>query len=118
MEPVNVRRRQMLAATALGAAAMHAAASMPAYGQSSVNSGFGPLRRIKAGDLEVAYAEAGPVSGVPVLLLHGWPYDIHTYVDVAPRLAAAGYRVVVPHLRGYGRVIRGESAGPSRVGVG
>ena len=102
MEPVTVRRRQMLAAAVLGAAAMHAAASMPAYGQSSVNSGFGPLRRIKAGDLEVAYAEAGPVSGVPVLLLHGWPYDIHTYVDVAPRLAAAGYRVVVPHLRGYG----------------
>jgi pimeloyl-ACP methyl ester carboxylesterase len=102
MEPVNVRRRQILAATVLGTVAMHTAASMPARGQSSLDSGFGSLRRIKAGDLEVAYAETGPASGVPVLLLHGWPYDIHTYVDVAPRLSAAGYRVIVPYLRGYG----------------
>lgn len=102
MEPVNIRRRQMLAATVWGAVALEAAASMPARAQSSRDDDFGPLRRIKAGDLDVAYAEAGPVSGPPVLLLHGWPYDIHTYADAAPRLAAAGYRVIVPHLRGYG----------------
>src|SRR5687767_6216021 len=102
MDRVHVGRRQMLAATVLGAAALHSARSNYAIGQLSPASSFGSLRRIKAGDLEVAYAEAGPTSGVPVLLLHGWPYDIHTYVDVAPRLSAAGYRVIVPHLRGYG----------------
>jgi pimeloyl-ACP methyl ester carboxylesterase len=63
---------------------------------------FGPLKQIDAGPLNVGYAEAGPADGPPVLLLHGWPYDIHTYVDVAPLLAAAGYRVIVPYLRGYG----------------
>jgi pimeloyl-ACP methyl ester carboxylesterase len=63
---------------------------------------FGPLKQIQAGDLDIAYAEAGPLNGPPVLLLHGWPYDIHTYVDVAPLLAAKGYRVIVPYLRGYG----------------
>ncbi|CAH1666241.1 hypothetical protein BOSEA31B_12966 [Hyphomicrobiales bacterium] len=52
--------------------------------------------------LNVGYAEDGPADGPPVLLLHGWPYDIHSYVDVAPILAKAGYRVLVPHLRGYG----------------
>ena len=102
MDPVNVRRRQIFAATVFGAAAMHVVGATSAFGQSSLSGGFGPLRRIKAGDLEVAYAEAGPASGRPVLLLHGWPYDIHTYVDVAPRLSAAGYRVIVPYLRGYG----------------
>ena len=102
MEPVNVRRRQMLAAAMLGATAINAVGATSAFGQSGLDSGFGPLRRIKAGDLDVAYAAAGPASGIPVLLLHGWPYDIHTYVDVAPRLAAAGHRVIVPYLRGYG----------------
>lgn len=63
---------------------------------------FGPLTQIDAGVLNVGYAEAGPANGTPVILLHGWPYDIHTYVDVAPLLAGAGYRVIVPHLRGYG----------------
>jgi len=102
MESVNVRRRQVLAAAMLGAAGVHAIEATSAFGQSSPDAGFGPLLRIQAGDLDVAYVEAGPALGVPVLLLHGWPYDIHTYVDVAPRLAAAGYRVIVPHLRGYG----------------
>jgi pimeloyl-ACP methyl ester carboxylesterase len=60
------------------------------------------LKQIDAGVLNIGYAEAGPVSGTPVILLHGWPYDIHTYVEVAPLLAAAGYRVIVPYLRGYG----------------
>lgn len=63
---------------------------------------FSAIKRIEAGVLDVAYAEEGPADGVPVLLLHGWPYDIHTYVDVAPILAEAGLRVIVPHLRGYG----------------
>jgi pimeloyl-ACP methyl ester carboxylesterase len=102
MEPVKVRRRHVLAATVIGAAAITAVGAPSAYGQSSDGSSFGPLRWIKAGDLKVAYVEAGPASGMPVLLLHGWPYDIHTYVDVAPRLAAAGHRVIVPYLRGYG----------------
>jgi pimeloyl-ACP methyl ester carboxylesterase len=64
--------------------------------------GFGPLKQIDAGLLSVGYAEAGPPGGPAVVLLHGWPYDIHSYVDVAPLLAAAGYRVIVPYLRGYG----------------
>ena len=54
------------------------------------------------GVLNVGYAEAGPADGLSVILLHGWPYDIHSYVDVAPMLASAGYRVIVPYLRGYG----------------
>jgi pimeloyl-ACP methyl ester carboxylesterase len=65
-------------------------------------SSFGPLQQIDAGPLTVGYAEAGPSNGTPVILLHGWPYDIHSYVDVAPLLATAGYRVIVPYLRGYG----------------
>jgi pimeloyl-ACP methyl ester carboxylesterase len=63
---------------------------------------FGPLRQIKAGPLNVGYVELGPPHGQPVLLLHGWPYDIHSYLEVAPALGTAGYRVVVPFLRGYG----------------
>jgi pimeloyl-ACP methyl ester carboxylesterase len=66
------------------------------------NKSFGSLKQIDAGLLNVGYAEAGPLNGPPVILLHGWPYDIHSFVDVAPVLAAKGYRVVVPHLRGYG----------------
>ena len=66
------------------------------------NKSFGALKQIDAGLLNVGYAEAGPLNGPPVILLHGWPYDIHSFVDVAPVLAAKGYRVVVPHLRGYG----------------
>jgi pimeloyl-ACP methyl ester carboxylesterase len=61
-----------------------------------------PIQQIVAGVLNVGYYEAGPANGMPVLLLHGWPYDIHTYADVAPLLAAAGHRVIVPHLRGHG----------------
>jgi pimeloyl-ACP methyl ester carboxylesterase len=63
---------------------------------------FGPLHQVEAGLLDVGYAEAGPAAGPPVILLHGWPYDIHSFVDVAPLLAAEGYRVIVPHLRGFG----------------
>src|SRR5215203_467596 len=60
------------------------------------------MKQIDAGVLNVGYAEAGPTDGPAVILLHGWPYDIHSYVDVVPLLAEAGYRAIVPHLRGYG----------------
>ena len=63
---------------------------------------FGPVQQIDAGPLNVGYVEVGPPGGQPVMLLHGWPYDIHSFVDVAPILGSAGYRVVVPFLRGYG----------------
>src|ERR1700730_6531546 len=66
------------------------------------NTSFGSLKQIDAGVLNVGYAEVGPANGPPVILLHGWPYDIYSYVDVAPLLAAAGYRVIVPYVRGYG----------------
>ena len=69
---------------------------------SAKNSTFGQLKQIDAGPLNVSYAEAGPASGRPVILLHGWPYDIYSFVDVAPVLASAGYRVIVPYVRGYG----------------
>ena len=68
----------------------------------STNGSFETLKQIDAGSLNVGYAEAGPANGPVVLLLHGWPYDIHAYADVAPLLAAKGYRVIVPYLRGYG----------------
>jgi pimeloyl-ACP methyl ester carboxylesterase len=63
---------------------------------------FGTLKQIDAGLLSVGYADVGPADGRAVLLLHGWPYDIHSYTEVAPMLASAGYRVIVPYLRGYG----------------
>src|SRR6202048_1505612 len=66
------------------------------------NSALGSLKHIDAGVLNVGYAEAGPSSGPTVILLHGWPYDIHSFVAVPPRLASAGFRVIVPYLRGYG----------------
>jgi pimeloyl-ACP methyl ester carboxylesterase len=66
------------------------------------DTSFGPVDQIEAGPLDVGYAEAGPANGEPVVLLHGWPYDIHSYADVAPALATEGYRVIVPYLRGYG----------------
>jgi pimeloyl-ACP methyl ester carboxylesterase len=66
------------------------------------HTSFGPLKQIDAGVLNIGYAEAGPADGPPVILLHGWPYDIYSFVDVAPLLASAGYRVIVPYVRGYG----------------
>jgi pimeloyl-ACP methyl ester carboxylesterase len=75
--------------------------ALPAV-KSGTHTSFGPLKQIDAGVLNVGYAEAGPANGPAVILLHGWPYDIHSFVDVAPTLASAGYRVIVPHLRGYG----------------
>ena len=67
-----------------------------------INHSFGSLKEIDAGVLNVGYAEAGPTDGPAVILLHGWPYDIHSFLDVAPLLAGAGYRAIVPYLRGYG----------------
>jgi pimeloyl-ACP methyl ester carboxylesterase len=96
-----------------GLAAMtFAAAQLPIFGSAAADSNdpvkpgadasFAALKQIDAGLLNVGYAEVGPADGSAVVLLHGWPYDIHSFVDVAPLLASAGYRVIVPHLRGYG----------------
>ena len=68
----------------------------------SASASLGPLKQIQAGLLNVGYTEAGPSDGDSVVLLHGWPYDIHAFADVSPVLASAGYRVIVPYLRGYG----------------
>lgn len=112
---INPKRRSFLGATALGLAmapfgfsalaraetggpAAAAGKHVPAGGHTSFKS----IKHVKAGVLDVAYAEDGPAHGTPVLLLHGWPYDIYSFVDVAPILAAAGYRVIIPWLRGYG----------------
>jgi pimeloyl-ACP methyl ester carboxylesterase len=98
----------------VGAAVTVAAAQLgligPAAAQSSqvpmstpgLHQSFRSIKQLNAGLLNVGYAEDGPANGPPVILLHGWPYDIYSYVDVAPALASAGYRVIVPYLRGYG----------------
>lgn len=108
-EQINHSRRRLLGAAALSAAAELARIGV-AQAQSGklnlikpgTNTSFGPLKQIKAGVLNVGYAETGPANGPVVFLLHGWPYDIHSFVDVAPMLASAGYRVTIPYLRGYG----------------
>ncbi len=92
----------MLALAAAPLGTLLAAPARAATGAAGAHTRFDTLRQVDAGVLRVGYAEAGPADGEPVILLHGWPYDIHTYVDVAPRLAAAGHRVIVPYLRGYG----------------
>src|SRR5579864_9671039 len=83
---------------------------MPARASSSKR--LEPLRHVEAGVLNIAYHEAGPADGSVVVLLHGFPYDIHSYVDVAPMLAAKGCRVIVPYLRGYGPTRFRDSATP------
>ena len=111
-EEINQQRRgffgtaaMAVAATQLGmigpARAQRVATKMPAI-KPGTNTSFGPLKQINAGILNVGYAEAGPANGLVVVLLHGWPYDIHSFVDVAPLVASAGYRVIVPYVRGYG----------------
>src|SRR3954469_11629212 len=107
---MNHDRRRLLGGAVLSIAAtelamLASAQAQPARSDATprgTNTSFSSLKQIDAGVLSVGYAEAGPANGRPVLLLHGWPYDIHTYVDVAPLLASAGYRVIVPYLRGYG----------------
>jgi pimeloyl-ACP methyl ester carboxylesterase len=118
----NLRRRTFLAAAAASAVATQFGLTRAAAAQSDkarsiiaikpgTNVSFGPLKNIDAGVLNIAYAEAGPADGPPVILLHGWPYDIHSFGDVTPMLASAGYRVLVPQLRGYGatRFLSGET---------
>lgn len=103
---INQPRRRLFGAAAMTLAAAPFGAIRFAHVQAGPPPGapasFGPLRQVDAGELNVGYAEAGPAGGPVVILLHGWPYDIHSFVDVAPMLAAAGYRVIVPHLRGHG----------------
>lgn len=82
------------------AASLGSEASTPA--RPKALGSFESLKQVRAGELDIGYAEVGPAKGPVVVLLHGWPYDIHSYVDVAPPLAAEGYRVIVPYLRGYG----------------
>jgi pimeloyl-ACP methyl ester carboxylesterase len=99
---INAGRRRFLGAAGMTIAAagfgtIEAGAAQPGQARS-----FGALKQIDAGVLNIGYAEVGPTAGPSVILLHGWPYDIHSYVDVAPLLASVGYRVIVPYLRGYG----------------
>ncbi|MBX5193498.1 alpha/beta hydrolase [Rhizobium sp. NZLR3b] len=109
-QAVDPRRRLVVAG--LAALVADLGAAVPAFARSAspaaaaidrtVAKPFGPIRQINAGVLNIAFAELGPADGAPVILLHGWPYDIHSYVDVAPILASKGYRVIIPYLRGYG----------------
>jgi pimeloyl-ACP methyl ester carboxylesterase len=113
-EEIDLHRRRLVGTAAIGLAAPQLAVTsrtqaQPAQSVSArvapirpgTSKSFAPLRQIDAGALNVGYAEAGPATGPPVILLHGWPYDIHAFVDVAPALASAGYRVIVPYVRGY-----------------
>ena len=95
-------RRAFLRNTGLTLAAAQLGAADVAKAQTGTSTSFASIRQVDAGLLNIGYAEAGPAGGPAVVLLHGWPYDIHSYVEVAPLLAAHGYRVIVPYLRGYG----------------
>jgi pimeloyl-ACP methyl ester carboxylesterase len=111
-EAIDHDRRRFFGAAALtftaaelgviGAAHAEAKPAPPSAIKPGANTSFAPLKQIDAGVLNIGYAEAGPPNGSPVFLLHGWPYDIHDYIEVAPILAAQGYRVIIPHLRGHG----------------
>ena len=125
-EHINSDRRFFLRTAAMGAAAAPlilggAADAQPANGKpanstatrSATSTTLAPLKQINAGVLNIGYVEDGPANGPVVILLHGWPYDIHSFVDVVPLLARAGYRVIVPYLRGYGttRFLSSETPG-------
>lgn len=99
----SLNRRNFLASTA-AAAGMAWGSSRAAALASPLPAaaGLGPIKQVRAGRLDVGFVDQGPSDGRPVLLLHGWPYDIHSYEAVAPLLASAGYRVIVPYLRGFG----------------
>ncbi|MFI2486757.1 alpha/beta fold hydrolase [Promicromonospora kroppenstedtii] len=101
-----VRTAGLLATSAaVGGAAVPAAAAQPVAARPApvaTPPSFPVIKQVRAGELDVGYAELGPAGGTPVVLLHGWPYDIHSYAEVAPLLAARGYRVIVPYLRGHG----------------
>ena len=92
-----------------------AGAASAGHGRAAAARSFGPLQQIKAGVLNVGYAEAGPADGEPVILMHGFPYDIHSYAEVAPLLATAGYRVIVPYFRGYGTTTFRSAGTPRNV---
>jgi pimeloyl-ACP methyl ester carboxylesterase len=98
---VKGQRRRFLQALGIGGLA---ATGLGLIGTAEAQpaAAMGPVRQVQAGVLDVGYHQAGPSDGPVVLLLHGWPYDIHCYVEVAPLLASAGYRVITPYLRGYG----------------
>lgn len=105
MPDFNLKRRRLLGGTALGIAATQMPFIGNAYANPLQSNGLAsmkPLKYVNAGVLNIAYYEAGPAHGPVVLLLHGYPYDIHSYIDVAALLAARGCRVIVPHLRGHG----------------
>ena len=114
-------RRAFMGGAAVALAAANQVFSAPAHAQAveprragaATASSLPPLKQIDAGVLSVGYAEAGPAHGPAVILLHGWPYDIHAFVDVVPILASAGFRVFVPYLRGYGTT-RFLAASPSQ----
>jgi pimeloyl-ACP methyl ester carboxylesterase len=109
---IDKDRRRFVGRAALAFAAAELGLTQIASAQTSspslppvtggTQTSFGLLKQIAAGVLNIGYAEAGPPNGSSVILLHGWPYDIHDYIEVAPILAAQGYRVIVPHLRGHG----------------
>ncbi|MBV9247971.1 MAG: alpha/beta hydrolase [Acetobacteraceae bacterium] len=104
---IDQHRRHLLGAAALTFAAGPTGMIGVATAQSESaprarSASFGPLKQINAGVLTIGYAEVGPADGPAVILLHGWPYDIHSFIDVAPLLASAGFHVIVPYLRGYG----------------
>ena len=101
-EQINHGRRRFFAAAALGLAAAQVGLAGSAHAQSGEAVSFGALKQIDAGVLNIGYVDVGSANGPAVILLHGWPYDIHSYAEVAPMLVAAGYRVIVPHLRGHG----------------
>jgi pimeloyl-ACP methyl ester carboxylesterase len=116
---IDQDRRRFLGTAAMTIAAAQLALSGSAEAKTAelpkvkpgTHTSFGALKQIDAGTLNVGYAESGPADGPTVILLHGWPYDIHSFVDVAPLLAAAGHRVIVPYLRGYGttRFLSGDT---------
>jgi pimeloyl-ACP methyl ester carboxylesterase len=102
VESNKISRRRLIAMSGVSAGATLLPRRSLFAAAHAKNTSFGSLKQIDAGLLNVGYGEAGSADGPAVILLHGWPYDIHSYVDVAPLLASAGYRVIVPYLRGYG----------------
>lgn len=113
LEIANLPRRDILRLAGLAAAtAALAAGARPARAAPSPAPVLPAIKQIDAGVLNIGYLEYGPASGVPVLLFHGWPYDVHAFAEVAPLLAAKGHRVIVPHLRGHGSTLFRSDATP------
>ena len=92
----------LIAVLFLAMTSIHAQSENQKTNTLTVSSSLGTLKQINAGLLNVGYTEAGPSTGTTVILLHGWPYDIHSYNEVVPILVAKGYRVITPYLRGSG----------------